>query len=342
MPNNIEDTCKRIEKYFYIHKPIKKKTFLTAIKSLIIFFKLYNYSYPKERTSIFRLIYIYFRDIDDIIDGDKILETSNLNFDEYKKIVKEYINERIIYIKNGCTSKTSNELDEMMKVILQLNEKLNLELKDDFIKLLECMFFDLERKCDLKNSKINLSSKEEIDKFFFRYYYESCIKIAVKLTSPNYLSVESKNIKDLGYAQRIYFNLEDFFEDLSFGIINIPYQDIRDLGINEQSLINIANSQKNLINLCKRKGFNDPNVSKFIDEPIVYWLNQQLDLGIEHLKTYQKNAPLRTITSVENELLFKRSDFSEIILRMGIERGTNQYLSKLKKQRDKQNVLNRR
>lgn len=335
MPKNIEDTCKNIERYFYLHKPIKKKFFLTAIKSLSIFFKLYDYTNPEVRAKIFRLIYIYFREIDDIIDGDKELGITNDNFYEYKKIVTEYMYDRRAFLQNGCTSESLNELDEIMKSILELANELNLDLKNEFIKLLDCMLFDLDRKCDLKNGQINLSSKSDIDRYFFQYYYDSCIKIAIMLSIPQYVSLECKDIKNLGYAQRIYFNLEDFFEDLSYGIINIPEQDMQDFKISEQSLISIAKLPNRIITLCKKRGFNNPAVSRFIDEPIMHWLEQQLDLGIRYLRTYQEGAKLRTLSSIGNELLLQRSDFSEIILRIGIERGTNSYLSKLEKQKVK-------
>ena len=86
------------------------------IKSLLILFKIYNFDNPKVRATIFRLIYIYFREIDDIIDGDKKLKSTNASFYEYKKLVSEYINDRILYVKDGYSS--NNELDEIMEVIL--------------------------------------------------------------------------------------------------------------------------------------------------------------------------------------------------------------------------------
>lgn len=332
MSKNVEDTCKDIERYFYLHKPIKKKIFFTFIKSLSIFFRLYNYTNPEIRSKIFRLIYLYFREIDDIIDGDKILKTTNNNFYEYKKIVTEYMYNRRAFLQNEYESSPLNELDGIMKSVLELTNELNLDLRNEFMKLLDCMFFDLERKCDLKNGQIYLSSRSDIDKYFFQYYYDSCIKIAIMLTIPEHASLERKNIKDLGYAQRIYFNLEDFFEDLSHGIINIPKQDIESFQISEQSLITIAKLPNRIINLCKKRGFNNPEVSKFIDEPVMFWLEQQLNLGIGHLRAYQENAKLRTVSSISKELLFQRNDFSEIILRFGIERGTDSYLSKLERQ----------
>lgn len=339
MPKNIEDTCKDIEKYFYLHKPIKKKIFFTILKSLLIFFKLYNYTNPETRSKIFRLIYIYFREIDDIIDGDKILNITSTDFNEYKKIVTEYMYNRYAFLQNGYSSSTPNELDEIMKEILELANQLNLDLKNEFIKLLDCMLFDLDRKCDLKNGQIKLKFKNDIDKYYFQYYCDSCIKIAIMLTIPEYVNQECKDIRNLGYAQRIYFNLEDFFEDLSFGIINISKEDIENFEISEQSLISIAKLPNRIINLCKKRGFNSLEVSKFIDEPIMCWLEQQLDLGIRYLRTYQKSAKLRTISSIGYELLLQRYDFSDVILRLGIERGTNSYLSILERQKVKKSFI---
>lgn len=335
MTYGIEQTCKRIEKEFYSNKPFKKKVFFSAIKSLFLFFKLYENSIPNAsmRSKITRLCYIYFREIDDLIDGDKFLTNNNLNFNDTKKIITEYMYQRRAFLEDGCISSNPNELDEIIKVIIELSNQLGVDLKDDALKLLDCMLFDLNRKCDLKNGDIILKSSNMIDKYYFQYYYESCIKIAILLTSPNLYDIERKNTRDLGYAQRIYFNLEDFFEDISYGIINIPAEDILKLGITEQSLINITKLSQNIINLCKSKGFNHPDVLPYIEEPILCWLNQQLDLGMQYLKSYQKSAPLRSISCTVNELLFYRQDLSDVILRVGIEYGTNKYLSKLLHQR---------
>lgn len=335
MVDDIEKTCKRIEKEFYSNKPLKKKAFLSAIKSLSLFFKLYENSIPNAsiRAKIIRLCYIYFREIDDLIDGDKSLTNCNVSFDDDKKIIFEYMYQRRNYLEDGCISSNPNELDEIIKAIIELSNKLELDLKSDSLKLLDCMLFDLNRRCDLKNGEMTLSAGDLIDKYYFQYYYESCLKMVVLLTTPKPHDIERKNINELGYAQRIYFNLEDFFEDLSYGIINIPSEDILNLGICEQGLINIARLPQDIINLCKTKGFNHPEVSQYIEEPILYWLNQQLDLGVQYLKSYQESAPLRSIESIGNELLFNRQDFSDIILRVGIERGTNKYLSKLLRHR---------
>ena len=72
---------------------------------------------------------------------------------------------------------------------MELTNYLNLGLKDDFLKLMDCMLFDLERKCDLKNGQIILKSKEEIEKYFFQYYYESCFKIAVLLSAKENIDI---------------------------------------------------------------------------------------------------------------------------------------------------------
>lgn len=68
------------------------------------------------------------------------------------------------------------------------------------------------------------------------------------------------------------------------------------IGIDEQALIDIARLPQDIIVLYKRKGFNRPGVSQYIEEPILYWLNQQLDLGMKHLSSYQEYAPLRSIS----------------------------------------------
>lgn len=335
MENGIEQTCKSIEREFYSNKPFKKRAFLSAIKSLSLFLKLYENSMPNAstRANILRLCYIYFREIDDLIDGDKSLTNDNVSFDDSKKIISEYMYQRRAYLEDGCVSSNPNKLDEIIKAIIELSNQLGLDLKADSLKLLDCMLFDLKRRCDLKNGNMIFSSRDMIDKYYFQYYYESCIKMAVLLTTSNPHDIKRKNISELGCAQRIYFNLEDFFEDLSYGLVNIPREDILNFRISEDSLISIASSPQDVINLCKTKGFNHPEISQYIEEPILYWLNQQLDLGIQYLKSYQENAPLRSISSIANELLFNRKDFSNIVLRIGIERGTNKYLSKLLRQR---------
>lgn len=335
MANGIEQTCKRIEREFYSHKPFKKKAFLLAIKSLALFLRAYEDRIPNAstRAKMIRLCYIYFREIDDLIDGDKSLTNCNGSFDDNKKMLFEYMYQRRIFLEDGCISSNPNELDEVIKAIIELSNQLGIDLKSDSLKLLDCMLFDLSRRCDLKNGEVILNTADRIDKYYFQYYYESCLKMAVLLTTPKPHDIERKNISKLGYAQRMYFNLEDFFEDLSQGLINIPSEDILNLGISEQSLISIARLPQDVINLCKAKGFNHPDVSKYIEEPMFYWLNQQLDLGMQYLRSYQEGAPLRTISAIGNELLFDRQDFSDVLLRVGIERGTNQYLSKLLRQR---------
>ncbi len=301
----------------------------------------HNLTYPKERAIIFKLCYIYFREIDDIIDGDKIL-FSNTNFYENKKLITEYIYKRRDYLETNCILNTTNELDEIIKTIVELSNYIELNLIDYFLKLLDCMLFDLKRKCNLKNGEIILNKTNELEEYNFKYYCDSCIKIAILLTTPTPQNIEIKNIQNLGYAQRIYFNLEDFFEDLSYGLINISWEDFNSLGINEESLITIANSPKRTIDLCKKRGFNNIIVLKQITPEVMTWLNSQLNLGIKYLKSYQKEAPLRTPLSISNEILFQKEDFSNIILRLGIERGTNQYFTKLlKQQKTLQSGLNR-
>ena len=89
----IDETCKRIEKEFYFNKPFKKKAFLSAIKSLSLFLKLYENSMPNAstRAKILRLCYIYFREIDDLIDGDKRLVNDNVSYVSKKSLFGRWL-----------------------------------------------------------------------------------------------------------------------------------------------------------------------------------------------------------------------------------------------------------
>ena len=100
--------------------------------------------------------------------------------------------QRRAYLEDGCISSNSNELDEIIKVIIELSSQIGLDLKLVSLKLLDCMLFDLERRCDLKNGDMILNSGDMIDKYYFQYYYLSCIKIAVLFTTSNIHDIEKK------------------------------------------------------------------------------------------------------------------------------------------------------
>lgn len=111
------------------------------------------------RAKAFRLCYIYFKEIDDLDDDDKSLTNNSINFDETKKIITEYMYQRRAYLEDGCVSSKPNELDETIKVMLELSSQLGLDLKDNSLKSLDCMLFDLNRRCDLKNGNIILTDE---------------------------------------------------------------------------------------------------------------------------------------------------------------------------------------
>ena len=292
------------------------------LKKISIFFRLYGLDYPDINAKLMYYSQMYFRKLDDITDGDeKLIEGVPLK--EEKKYILEFLEERESAIE---TDITKDDLDIIMHEMLDLSSKTGINYKDEFHTLFASLKYDIKRRTDIANGEIYIPKKRDLDKYFFNGYADSCARCLVKVTgSPNY---DINKLHNLMYANRIYYDLIDFLEDLSFGLLNISKEDMYKFGICEKDIINLAND-KELIDICKNEEF--PVLRNIISPEIYNWLLSELVRGLYNLGEWYNASSINTVGDALTDLFIKHENPTDTLLYFAYGVGTDTYFKKLVK-----------
>ncbi len=327
-----KEIYKQYRKSCFLNMDFKHLIFSSMVNCAYFPFKIYEKELPfsKERSLLTKYIYAYFRILDDMIDDETVESIFYGDFENIKRQKEEYLLKKIEFIKRK--SSPNDNLDILMNDILAFADKIGVNIEKECISVIKSLLFDVKRTSDIKNGQIILSARNEI----LRYYYDcymACHKIGVIVTSAE--EYDEILLQNLGYVRRNYFILRDFFEDINRGLINIPIEDVNNLGISDEMFISLANLNEHLIIELKRKGFNHPSLQQYINPQIEMWLNELLEKSIRLLNDYQNSARIKTYIDLVCEVLFYKKSLSDVMVKLMLEDTTSCYLRKLKLHRIK-------
>jgi len=329
---NFENYIKNIEKPMMKNKHIKKKIFLYAIKNLDNFFRLYGFDNPEIRAKLVYYSQIYFKKLDDIVDGDEVIVDKNISFNDAKKYTLEFVNDRREYLLSSCKQTTKFDLDILLYKILELSAEYGMSFEEEFEKLFDSLEFDAKRRCDIVSGEIIKSSEFDIGKYFFEDYADSCGKCILKIVNANIDDLSQMH--NITFANRIYFNEIDFFEDISSGLINISEEDFIKFNIKEEDVLKIAslsNEITNINHLCKQKGFTHPLIQQYLSKEINNWLLYQLEIGKKYMDDWEQHSKVNSMSDCLTDLFLRKENPEETLLYLSYGFGTNRYFKKLSK-----------
>lgn len=161
----------------------------------------------------------YFRLVDDIADDDRPLPVAYKTKQEYLQRRRDVL--KRLYADNIYAS--GDEEDVLVVDWMRREKRLGINLRSETFAILDSIIFDEERA---RFGKV--LTQQELDGYFQQLdlaCLSGSLKVAGERCSPQKLA-------DLAMAVRIMFNLRDFPEDYTRGIINISREDLDRYDIN--------------------------------------------------------------------------------------------------------------
>jgi phytoene/squalene synthetase len=179
--------------------------------------KIPKFIFPKK--DIYTMCYAYFRWFDNIVDSSK-QSKNDINYLIKKQ--KQFLSQ--LYSDNSPEETFTEEL--FLAHLVLYDKKYNKGIKKDIENLIDTFEFDTNRK----NKLINSSSLDE--------YIEKNTKPYVNITHAifNVKNIQKEKFYSIAKSGFIIDYLSDLKEDLEFGYINIPVEDIKSYNINIKKL----------------------------------------------------------------------------------------------------------
>lgn len=191
------------------------------------------------------------RYLDDIVDGDVALPGGYANS-------ADYILNKIKFSKDPVNP--VDEADFLMLHCFNVAEKFGESFHEETADILGSLLFDARRK-----GKLIIFPEKELKQHFHLLDIRGTIKATLKIFKEDpekYLFLEP-----LGTASRYQFDLEDFYDDIKAGYVNISREDCDLFGIDHDEL-------------------HDPN-----SESIKAWFYHHAAVGMELLSKHHEILP---------------------------------------------------
>lgn len=180
------------------------------------FLGLYKYvSLSLQKGHLLESYYLYMRTIDDIVDGDAPLPSGYMNS-------IEYLEERIRCVGTSVTP--NDPLGWVYLYCLHLAERRKITLSEETQDILHALLFDARRR-----GTSTVFSRQELSDHYFLLDIRGTIRAALKIFGEN--SDQYMLLEPLGRASRLFFDLQDYHDDLKAGIVNVPVEDISSYGL---------------------------------------------------------------------------------------------------------------
>ena len=219
----------------------KKGKYKNFIKALDCFRFL---SYP-DRADLLESYYAAMRYVDDIVDGDR---------PHRYQTREEFIQERICLLGK----KPRLEVDRLIDHCLALSRDLDIDLLSETKDILGAMVFDAKRY-----GRMQIFPKKELDDHSYLLDIKGTIKATLKIFNEDPNKCDS--LKPIGYASKIYYNLRDYEEDISCGIVNISSEDFKKFGIGLRDSTDINS------------------------KPVQEWIRSQAEEGLGYIEEHRKS-----------------------------------------------------
>ena len=279
------------------NKPFKKRVFFRLIGQLPKLYQTYNFEQPEQRAEFVRFYYDVLRYIDDVVDGDTATTDGKLI---EKAAAQDFVNR----LK---TEQFSSE-DEGIRVVLEycheLADQIGLEgFKNKNLQLLDSLEFDLERRGDITDDKIILSSDQEIQQRYFMNFIDPCFGLMAQTVDQPTMT---EPMREIGRASRRYYNLEDLFEDISRGLINVSREDASKFGLDEDSFLGLAQwllKHPEMIKQQKKLSVANAGIRNIMGEGLTEWTRQEIATGGDNLRVWQNASNINSLGTAALDLI---------------------------------------
>lgn len=281
----------KIIKEEFKKRDLKYRIFFTGL-----FFEKYIFQIEKvdkayERGNLLRNYYFLMRYLDDIIDGDIIINN-------YTKIEDriDYLESKLNYLLYINSPKDS--VDLMLNKCLCLANEIGFSLEHESELIIKSLLYDGKRILYWKkNNEPYIASFNELNSHFYDLDIIGTISGCLKIFDENLKYVDL--LYYLGTSSRKYYDLRDFVEDIKRGIVNISLEDMKKYNITANDIYCVMRLNDKYIDMCKIKSFKNLEFQKMIPQSILNYLDDSLKICEYNIKMYYNNLPaLRTGTRI--------------------------------------------
>lgn len=234
------------------HTPLEKRQRLTAF---VWGLQLLNVLQPR-RGFLLSSLYLWFRHLDDMIDGDRHCQAELVDFLQAKYKLVEALN------KSGQRNYVDcEEVDHLLVYSHRAGLEYGFNLAPYISEIFSTIVFDYER-----GQHPALLPQETID-WYFATLDNATVKAVLLIIGETNLTL--CDLAGLNQAVRCHYNVRDLRDDISRNIVNISQEDITALEID--------------LNLCQQAQSLSELLSHY---PLFEWRNQQIILMTEGLEQY--------------------------------------------------------
>lgn len=214
------------------------------------------------------VFYVILREIDDIGDGD----TGNFTQLERVAIIKRTLQ------SYRHPNNPRNELEWAIRYLVKLGARLPFSYQAELEDIVQSILFDAER---LYSGRVYTAA--ELEEHFFPLDSRGTVRLTAKLYREE--AERYTELLPLAQAVRIYYNVRDYPDDVAKGQINIPIEELTNLGIGRQVLMTSS-----------------------LDS-VKPWFRSECSRGLKLLRTYRATTNFRTlhwITKLTLWLVYER------------------------------------
>lgn len=169
--------------------------------------------------------YTLMRYLDDVVDGDAPVP-------EGYSDAETYLRDKVLFSKNPAQPKDA--VDRMMLHCFELGASFGETFEEETDDILNCLLFDARRM-----GKMMVFSNNELMAHYHRLDISGTVQATLKLFSED--SSKYPLLEALGIASRFFYDLRDFSDDISKGLVNVPAEDLETLDIDISELGDVKN-----------------------------------------------------------------------------------------------------
>ena|GEM_PF-4924754 len=162
----------------------------------------------------------------------------------------------------------------------------------------------MSRHSNIAHEAIVLSSQADIDQRYFTNFIDPTWGLTAKTVDESL----TDEMRELGRASRRYYNLQDLFEDISCGLINISKEDCKKFGLDEDSFLRLIHDKltPETIEMQKKLGVSHAAIRDVMGEGLTNWADREFALGRENLQNWQNSSKINSLGSAILDLTVKQ------------------------------------
>lgn len=225
---NIKREANRFQQYVFSSLVNRDKKKYNKFILLIRLFKYFPGQWRKGK--FLELYYAIMRYFDDIADGDHRVP------DGYSS-ASSYLEARSAILQGSLIEKRE-DVDELLSYAFSLAQSFDGVFIEETIMILKTLLFDAQRRLGEIPKAI---SRKQLRYHNYNLDIFGTIRICLVLFGEN--KEEYRRLAPLGVAVRTHYDVRDLHTDINAGLINIPLEDLDDIGVGVDQLNDVSNTK---------------------------------------------------------------------------------------------------